>query len=100
LGIGIFGAQVQRRGTGVNTPKIGSRVGVKCFGGIQRFCAELRRELSWGNWDLSFFGVLFGCPRSSTEEGGLSVFFGGILNGATGCGWLELGHNTRKEGFA
>jgi hypothetical protein len=37
----IFGGQVQRRGTHVNTPKIGSRVGVFCFGGIYRFYAEL-----------------------------------------------------------
>jgi hypothetical protein len=34
LGIGIFGGQVQRRGTHVNIPKIGSRDGVFSFGGI------------------------------------------------------------------
>jgi hypothetical protein len=49
FGIGIFWGQVQRRGTHVNTPKIGSRDGEKCFGGIQRFYAELRREFIWGN---------------------------------------------------
>jgi hypothetical protein len=32
--IGIFGGVVQRRGVHVNTPDLGSRVGVFCIGGI------------------------------------------------------------------
>jgi hypothetical protein len=50
-----FLGRVQRRGTDVSVPKIGSRDGVYCFGGILRFCAELRREFNLGNWDLLFF---------------------------------------------
>jgi hypothetical protein len=68
----FWGGQVQRRGVHVNTPKIGSRVGVNCFGGILRFHAELRRESCWGNWDLVFFEVMGGYPRGATEEGGHS----------------------------
>jgi hypothetical protein len=41
--------EVQRRGADVNTPKIGSRVGEFCFGGILGIHAVLRRELIWGN---------------------------------------------------
>jgi hypothetical protein len=40
---------VQRRGGGVSTPEIGSRDGEYCLGEILGFCAELRRELIWGN---------------------------------------------------
>jgi hypothetical protein len=60
----------QRRGTDVSVLKIGSRDGFLCFGGIQRFHADLRREFSWGNFKLDFFGVLGGGQRSATEEGG------------------------------
>jgi hypothetical protein len=68
----------QRRGAHVNTPKIGSRGVLLCFGGISGFCAELRREIIWGNLDLTFFGVLGVVPRRSTEEGGPTCAFGGI----------------------
>jgi hypothetical protein len=34
FGFGIFGRWVQRRGADVSTPKLGSRVGINCFGGI------------------------------------------------------------------
>jgi hypothetical protein len=65
----IFWGNVRRRGTDVNIPKIGSRVGQLCFGGIQRFYAELRREINWGNWGLGFFGVFLVSPREAIEEG-------------------------------
>jgi hypothetical protein len=71
---GIWG-KVRTRGTHVNVPKIGSRVGVLCFGGILGICAELRRELVWGNFNLDFFGVLVGVPRGVIEEGGHCVTF-------------------------
>jgi hypothetical protein len=64
LGVG------QRRGADVKLPKIGSRVGELCFGGIYGFYAVLRREFNWRNLDLTFFEVLFGSPRGDTEEGG------------------------------
>jgi hypothetical protein len=70
LGIGFFGTQVQRRGVHVNIPKIGSRVGAFCFGENLGFCAELRRELRGGNWNLGTFWGLGGSPRRCTEEGG------------------------------
>jgi hypothetical protein len=68
-----FWGKVRRRGTDVNTPKIGSRGGKCCFGGILRFHADLRRECFWGNLVLAFFGGLGGVPRESIEEGGHSV---------------------------
>jgi hypothetical protein len=40
-----FEGSVQRRGARVNTPKIGSRDGRNCLGGIMGFYADLRREL-------------------------------------------------------
>jgi hypothetical protein len=62
----------------VNTPKIGSRDGVLCFGGILRFCADFRRESFWRNLNLMVFGFMGGVPRKYIEEGGpLGVFFGG-----------------------
>jgi hypothetical protein len=67
LGVG------QRRGAHVNVPKIGSRGEVLCFGGIQRFYAELRRDFIWGNLKLDFFCALVGDPRELTEEGGQFV---------------------------
>jgi hypothetical protein len=70
-----FWGTVQRRGVHVNTLKRGSRVGVFVFGGISGFYADLRRELRWGNLNLAVFGVLFGVPRESTEEGGQFVCF-------------------------
>jgi hypothetical protein len=73
FGIGSFGGQVQRRGAHVSTLEIGSRGAETCFGGIQRFYAELRREFGWGNLSLGFFGVLGGGPRAFIEEGGLLV---------------------------
>jgi hypothetical protein len=72
-----FLGRVQRRGTHVNTPKIGSRDGVFCFGGILGFCAELRREFKRGNFKLVFFWALVGVPRRLIEEGGTIVCFWG-----------------------
>jgi hypothetical protein len=40
----IFWGNFWRRGTHVNTPKIGSRAAGKCFGGILENHADLRRE--------------------------------------------------------
>jgi hypothetical protein len=79
LGLEIWDP-VQRRGTHVNTPKIGSRVGVYCSGGILRFCAELRRKTFWGNFKLDLFWVLGVSPRGPTEEGGtISMFWGNLF---------------------
>jgi hypothetical protein len=49
LGDFVVWGNVRRRGVHVNTAEIGSRGEVFCFGGIQRFYAELRRDLIWGN---------------------------------------------------
>jgi hypothetical protein len=68
----FFWRKIQRRGTHVSTPKIGSRDGVFVFGGILEFHADLRREIVWGNLKLGFFWGLFGSPRRSGEEGGHS----------------------------
>jgi hypothetical protein len=54
----------------VSVPKIGSRVGVFCFGGILGFYADLRREYIWRNLFLVVLGVLFRDPRGSIEVGG------------------------------
>jgi hypothetical protein len=70
--LGFFGVR-QRRGTHVSVPKIGSRVGVFCFGGILGFHADLRREFIWGNLSLVFFEGLGVYPRESIEEGGQLV---------------------------
>jgi hypothetical protein len=64
-----FWRKLSRRGTHVNTLKLGSRGAGKCFGGIQRFYAELRRELVWGNLVLGFLKVLLVVLRGATEEG-------------------------------
>jgi hypothetical protein len=74
--IGFLG-QVQRRGTHVNIPELGSRVGAFCFGGILRVHADLRREFWWGDLGLGFFEDLLGDPRSSIEEGGPTFDFWG-----------------------
>jgi hypothetical protein len=79
LRFGIFGIRVQRRGAHVNIPKIGSRDGEICFGGILGFYAELRREYYWGNLKCRFFWVLFGFPRRSIEVGGTNGVFGGMF---------------------
>jgi hypothetical protein len=71
----IFWGNRQRRGVDVNVPEIGSRDGVFVFGGILGFYAILRREWVWGNFNLEFFGGLFGVPREVTEEGGQYVCF-------------------------
>jgi hypothetical protein len=70
----IFEEEFQRRGAHVSIPKIGSRDGQKCFGGIMGFHADLRREYFWGNLDLGFLGVLLVGPREAGEEGGQQVF--------------------------
>jgi hypothetical protein len=66
--------EFQRRGADVSVPKIGSRDGVLCFGGILEFHADLRRECNWGNLNLTIFWGLLGVPRGGTEEGGHLVF--------------------------
>jgi hypothetical protein len=71
----------------VNTPEIGSRDGVLCFGGILRFCADFRRESFWGNLSLMVFGFMGGVPRRYVEEGGQLVCFLGEL----GAFWGNLG---------
>jgi hypothetical protein len=71
--LGFFGVG-QRRGADVSVPKIGSRDGLLCIGGILGIYAVLRREIGWGNLSLMFFGVLLGVPREGTEEGGPLVF--------------------------
>jgi hypothetical protein len=63
----------------VSTPKIGSRAGLFCFGGILGNHAVLRRELFGGNLFLVVFSVLGGSPRGSIEEGGTTVCFWGNL---------------------
>jgi hypothetical protein len=69
----------QRRGGRVNTPEIGSRDGVLCFGGNLGIYADLRRESVWGNLKLVVFGFLVGDPRSPIEEEGRFVFPPGLL---------------------
>jgi hypothetical protein len=76
--IGIWG-RVQRRGAHVNTPEKGSRDGGNCFGGIQRFHADLRREMFWGNFNLVFLMGLGVVPRGGVEEGGTTCAFWGNL---------------------
>jgi hypothetical protein len=73
-----FWGAVQRRGTHVNTPKIGSRVGEFCFGEIWGFYAELRRELFRRNFKLDFFWFLSVGPRERGRRGDRCVRFGGI----------------------
>jgi hypothetical protein len=69
-----FRRKIQRRGTHVNKPELGSRGEELCFGGIQRFYAELRRECGRGNLKLEFFGVLVEVPRGGWRRGGSCVF--------------------------
>jgi hypothetical protein len=59
----------------VNKPKIGSRGEVFVFGGILEIYAVLRRELSWGNLNLSVFEDVGVVPRGPVEEGGPLVCF-------------------------
>jgi hypothetical protein len=74
LGFEVWG-KVQRRGVHVNTPKIGSRVGGNCFGGILRFHAELRREFEGGIGNWSVLGFLGGKLTWEGRRGGsLCVF--------------------------
>jgi hypothetical protein len=68
-----FWRNVRRRGVHVNILKIGSRGGGFVFGGIQRFYAELRREIFWRNLNWVIFEGLLGVPRRVTEEGGQLV---------------------------
>jgi hypothetical protein len=69
----IFWRNFWRRGTHVNTPKIGSRGGGNCLGEFLGIYAVLRRECFWGNLKMDFFWVLFVEPRVSVEEGGQYV---------------------------
>jgi hypothetical protein len=57
-----------------------------CFGGIQGFCAVLRRELIWGNLFLVVFGFLGGGSRGVSEEGGPTSWLWVVL----GNGWGDL----------
>jgi hypothetical protein len=86
--IGVFAGflerAVQRRGVRVSTLKIGSRDGVYCFGGIQRFYAELRREYYGGNLSLVFLRNLLVSPRGTSEEGGHYVCFMRAFGGIWG----------------
>jgi hypothetical protein len=43
------------------------------------FCADLRREINWGNLNYRFFGVLLVGPRGPIEEGGTIVCILGEL---------------------
>jgi hypothetical protein len=76
-----FWGNVRRRGTHVSTLKIGSRGEVKCFGGILAFCAELRRELEWGNWGLGFLRIGRGFYVVLLRRGTLIVFLRALLVG-------------------
>jgi hypothetical protein len=84
----------------VRTPKIGSRVGQKCFGGILGFHAVLRRDFEWGNLNWEFFGVLLVSPRGACEEGGpfmcRFMFLGEFIWGVTPmCVKVGLSPNRR-----
>jgi hypothetical protein len=57
-----------------------------CFGGIQGFCAVLRREWIWGNLFLVVFGFLVGGSRGVSEEGGPTSWLWVVL----GNGWGDL----------
>jgi hypothetical protein len=81
----IFEEEIQRRGVHVNVPEIGSRAREFCFGGIQRFYAELRRELFRRNLNWGFLKVLLVGSRGVIEEGGHYVF--------TMCFWGNLSVN-------
>jgi hypothetical protein len=81
-----FSRSVQRRGTHVNTPKIGSRDGELDFWGNLRIYAVLRRELFGGNLDLDFLGVLLVGPREAGEEGGRLLCFWGNFRCLIGVG--------------
>jgi hypothetical protein len=91
LGFGFwnFWRNFWRRGVHVNIPEKGSRGGEKCleeFGGVY---AVLRRKFDWGNLNLGFFEILFGCPRGDGEEGGLLV----LLRVCLGVfGWFYWGY--------
>jgi hypothetical protein len=74
-----FWKAIQRRGVHVSTPKIGSRDGELCFGGIYEFCAELRREFKGGEFKLVIFGVVLVGPREPEEEGGHLCYSFGCL---------------------
>jgi hypothetical protein len=83
----------------VSPPKIGSRVGEICFGGILDFYADLRRKTFWGNLKWEFLGVLLVSPRGTSEEGGpRSAFWGNVL-GWWGLCEISLRTTARDEGF-
>jgi hypothetical protein len=83
IGIGILGfviwGKLQRRGTHVNTLKIGSRGELLCFWRNLGFYAVLRREYNWRIWFWSILRGLGDDPRGGNEEGGPLVFFRGVL---------------------
>jgi hypothetical protein len=74
----------------VNTPKIGSRVGGNCFGGILRFHAELRREFEGGDWELVSFEVSGRWAHVGGEEGGQFVCFLCVLGDLFGCSPVDV----------
>jgi hypothetical protein len=88
-----FWGNVRRRGTHVSTLKIGSRGEVKCFGGILAFCAELRRELEWGNWGLGFLRIGRGFYVVLLRRGDAYCVFESVV------GWEFLGPRECQWGF-
>jgi hypothetical protein len=84
-----LGEEVQRRGTHVSVPEIGSRDGQLNFGGIWESYADLRREIKGGDFNLGVFCVLGVGPRKCVEEGGpFSVIC--VFGELTYCGWGDL----------
>jgi hypothetical protein len=65
-----FWGKVQRRGTHVNTLKIGSRGVCLCFGGILGSYADLRREFGWVRLEFGVFGRVVRGITWGWEEGG------------------------------
>jgi hypothetical protein len=55
-----LGERIQRRGTDVNVPEIGSRGVLLCFGGILGIYADLRREFNLGNLSLGVLRIWVG----------------------------------------
>jgi hypothetical protein len=72
-----LGELIQRRGTHVNSPEIGSRGDAFCIGGIYEIHADLRREFFWGNFIWVIFWVLFVEPRGVVRRGDQQCDFWG-----------------------
>jgi hypothetical protein len=85
-------SRVQRRGTHVNTPEIGSRDGGKCFGGILEFYAELPREFG-GEFKVGNFWVFGRCSHVGRWGGGGTngVYWGNLIGVWSEVGiWMEV----------